>query len=252
MTRTMTRPTRWLLLTGLGVVSAWTLAACSGGAPDLTEISESAQQSMEEAESLTYTLSDPDGVHANDLSAMEFSGQTDQANFAIKANTTDMDMEILVVDQQSTFIRMTFTDEDMQAMFDAEGIEEGQWIKTPESEVADIEQFTDEFEGLSDRTFALTEGLTEEDLEAVEVEETELEDQAVYKYTVPATGETETELYPGADTVAFYFSQDSSELVQVEASAGESTATHTYGDYDSVEPIEAPPEDEIADLDWEF
>lgn len=252
MNRTMTRPTRWLSLTGLGVVSAWTLTACGGGAPELTEISDSAQQSMEEAESLTYTLSDPDGVHEDDLNSMEFSGQTAQANFAINANTADLDMEILVVDEESTFIRMTFNDEDMQAMFNAEGIEEGQWIQTPESEVADIEQFTDEFEGLSDRTFALTEGLTEEDLEAVEVEETELDDQAVYKYTVPATGETETELYPGADTVAFYFSQDSSELVQVEASSGESTATHTYGDYDAVEPVEAPPEDEIADLDWEF
>lgn len=216
MNRTMTRSTRWLSLAGLGVVSAWTLTACGGGAPELTEISDSAQQSMEEAESLTYTLSDPDGVHEDDLNSMEFSGQTDQANFAINANTADLDMEILVVDEESTFIRMTFNDEDMQAMFNAEGIEEGQWIRTPESEVADIEQFTDEFEGLSDRTFALTEGLTEEDLEAVEVEETELDDQAVYKYTVPATGETETELYPGADTVAFYFSQDSSELVQVE------------------------------------
>ncbi|MDN6638619.1 MAG: hypothetical protein L0L05_09855, partial [Yaniella sp.] len=186
----MTRPTRWLSLTGLGVVSAWTLTACGGGAPELTEISDSAQQSMEEAESLTYTLSDPDGVHEDDLNSMEFSGQTAQANFAINANTADLDMEILVVDEESTFIRMTFNDEDMQAMFNAEGIEEGQWIQTPESEVADIEQFTDEFEGLSDRTFALTEGLTEEDLEAVEVEETELDDQAVYKYTVPATGET--------------------------------------------------------------
>lgn len=252
MNRTMTRSTRWLSLAGLGVVSAWTLTACGGGAPELTEISDSAQQSMEEAESLTYTLSDPDGVHEDDLNSMEFSGQTDQANFAINANTADLDMEILVVDEESTFIRMTFNDEDMQAMFNAEGIEEGQWIRTPESEVADIEQFTDEFEGLSDRTFALTEGLTEEDLEAVEVEETELDDQAVYKYTVPATGETETELYPGADTVAFYFSQDSSELVQVEASSGENTATHTYDDYDAVEPVEAPPEDEIADLDWEF
>lgn len=248
----MTRPARWLSLTGLGVATAWTLTACGGGAPELTEISESAQQSMEEAESLTYTLSDPDGVHEDDLNSMEFSGQTDQANFAINANTSDLDMEILVVDEESTFIRMTFNDEDMQAMFNAEGIEEGQWIQTPDSEVADIEQFTDEFEGLSDRTFALTEGLTEEDLEAVEVEETELDDQAVYKYTVPATGETETELYPGADTVAFYFSQDSSELMQVEASSGENTATHTYGDYDAVEPVEAPPEDEIADLDWEF
>lgn len=252
MNRTMTRPARWLSLTGLGVATAWTLTACGGGAPELTEISESAQQSMEEAESLTYTLSDPDGVHEDDLNSMEFSGQTDQANFAINANTSDLDMEILVVDEESTFIRMTFNDEDMQAMFNAEGIEEGQWIQTPDSEVADIEQFTDEFEGLSDRTFALTEGLTEEDLEAVEVEETELDDQAVYKYTVPATGETETELYPGADTVAFYFSQDSSELMQVEASSGENTATHTYGDYDAVEPVEAPPEDEIADLDWEF
>lgn len=252
MTRTMTRPTRWLSITGLGLVSAWTLAACGGSAPELTEISDSAQQSMEEAESLTYTLADPDGVHADDLSSMEFSGQTDQANFSIKAETADMDMEILVIDEESTFIRMTFTDEDMQALFGAEGIEEGQWIQTPESEVADIEEFTDEFEGLSDRTFALTEGLAEEDLEAVEVEETELEEQAVYKYTVPATGETETELYPGADTVAFYFSQDSSELVQVEASSGENTATHTYGDYDAVEPIQAPPEAEIADLDWEF
>src|SRR5699024_7816872 len=132
------------------------------------------------------------------------------------------------------------------------GIEEGQWIQTPESEVADIEQFTDEFEGLSDRTFALTEGLTEEDLEAVEVEETELDDQAVYKYTVPATGETETELHPGADTVAFYFSQDSAEVVQVEGSSGEMTATHIDRDYDAVELVDAPPEDVIADLDWEL
>src|SRR5699024_11182075 len=242
----MTRPTRWLSLTGLGVVSAWTLTACGGGAPELTEISDSAQQSMEEAESLTYTLSDPDGVHEDDLNSMEFSGQTAQANFAINANTADLDMEILVVDEESTFIRMTFNDEDMQAMFNAEGIEEGQWIQTPESEVADIEQFTDEFDGLSDRTFALTEGLTEVDLEEVEIKVTVQNNQSYYKYTVHASGVKETELYPGADTVALYISQDSSELVQVEASSGENTATHSYGDYDAVEPVEAQPEDEIA------
>lgn len=57
---------------------------------------------------------------------------------------------------------------------------------------------------------------------------------------------------PGADTASFYFSQESSELVQLDGNTDEATIVVTFSDYDNVEPFEAPPEDEIADLEWEF
>lgn len=252
MTKTMSRPTRWLSVTGVGIISAWVLAACGGGPPELSEITDEAEQAMEEATSFTYTMADPEGVHDDELTAMEFSGQTDQPNFHINMASNEMDLEILIVDETSSFLQIEFTDEELQELFGVDEAQQGQWIEVPESELDDLDEFTDEFDAMSDRTFSLAEDLSEEELDAVEVEETELEGQAVYQYTVPATGETETELYPGADTVAFYFLQNTSELVQVDASTGDSTATHTFSDLDEVELFEAPPEEERAELEWEF
>src|SRR5699024_7658842 len=128
----------------------------------------------------------------------------------------------------------------------------GQWIETPESDLMGVDEVTAQFDEMSNGVFSLIDNLSEEELEAVEVEETELDGQQVYKYDVPATGQVETEVAPGADTVAFYFTQEYIELLQLDASTEDATAVFTFSDYDSVEPIEAPPEVEIADIDWEF
>lgn len=251
MTKTMTRPTRWFAATGLGVIAAWTLASCGGGPPDLTDISETAKQSMEEATSFTYTMSDPDEVHDEEVSSAELSGQTDEANFHIALANQGLDLEVLVVDESSSYIKMGLDDEaddDFFANLDTNG----KWIEAPESEIEDLIDFNDGFDSTIETTFSLIEGLSEEELDTVEVEETELDGQEVYKYIIPATAEGNSNLYTGAETVAFYFLQESSELVQVDATSEAGTATHAFSDLNEVELFEAPAEDEIADLDWSF
>lgn len=251
MTNTMTRPTRWLSVAGVGILAAWTLSSCGGGPPALTEISDSAQQSMEEATSFTYTVSDPDGVHGEEIEAGEFSGQTDQVNFNITVTTPDADIEIRAVDESTSFLKLSFSDESLRDLLG--GAEtEGQWIAVPSSEQEDLSEFTDDFDGIDETTFSLIEGLSEEELDTVEVEEIELDGQDVYKYVVPATADNNSDLYTGAETVAFYFLKESSELVQVDASTGDSTATHAFTDFNQVELFEAPADDEIAELDWAF
>lgn len=252
MTRRMTRPTRWLSITGLGVVSAWALAACGGGAPELTEISDSAQQSMEEAGSISYSVSDPDNLAEETLEQMEYSGQLDDTNFQLSAIIDGAVMDARIIDESTAFMKLEFEDEETRSMTGMTEEHEGMWIEAPEESMPNIDELTGLFDELSVGVFDLINNLNEEELDAVEVEETELDGKAVYKYTVPATGEVEAEVVPGADTASFYFSQESSELVQLDGNTDEATIVVTFSDYDNVEPFEAPPEDEIADLEWEF
>lgn len=251
MTKTLTRPARWLSFSGLGVVAAWTLTACGGGPPALTEIAGEARQSMEEATSFTYTITDPDGVHGEDLDAGEFSSQTEQVNYNIVFSMAQADVEVRAVDETTAFMRLDLKDESLSDLLGNVDTD-GQWIAVPESEQEDLATYTEDFDGIIDTTFSLIEGLTEDELDTVEVEATELDGEDVYKYVVPATADGETTHYTGAETVEFYFLQDSSNLVRVDASMDESTATHAFTDLNEVEIFEAPSEDEIADVDWSF
>lgn len=108
----MTRPTRWLSITGLGVVSAWALADCGGGAPELTEISDSAQQSMEEAGSISYSVSDPDNLAEETLEQMEYSGQLDDTNFQLSAIIDGAVMDARIIDESTAFMKLEFEDEE--------------------------------------------------------------------------------------------------------------------------------------------
>lgn len=251
MTNTMTRPTRWLSVTGLGIVAAWTLSSCGGGAPALTEIAGNARQSMEEATSFTYTVADPDGVHGEELESGEFSSHTDRVNYNILFSMPQADVEVRAVDESTAFLKLNLKDESLREVLGDVDTDD-KWVQVPESEQEDLSQYTEDFDGIIDTTFSLIEGLSEEELDAVEVEETELDGQAVYKYVVPATANGESEHYTGAETVEFYFLQDSSELVQVDASTGDRTATHAFSNLNEVEIFEAPPEEEIAEMEWSF
>ncbi len=251
MNQTMTKPQRWLTATGLGVIAAWTLAACGSGAPSLTEISGSAKQSMSEADSLTYTRTDPDGVHNEDISLIEWSGQTNQDNHHVTITADQGALEFLVIDESTAFIKLDPQEDAEDELFRLEGAE-GQWIQAPESGLEDTMGIEDEFASTTETAFSLIDNLSDEELETVEVEETELDGQEVYKYTVPATAGDDSDLYTGSETVAFYFLQESSELLQVDATSGEDTATHAFTQLDEVELFKAPPEDEIADLEWTF
>src|SRR5690625_6203340 len=207
----MTRPTRWFAATGLGVIAAWTLASSGGGRPDLTELSETAKRSKEEETSLTYNMSAPKEVNDEEVSSAELSGQTDEANFHIALANQGLDLEVLVVDESSSYIKMGLDDEaddDFFASLDTNG----KWIEAPESEIEDLIDFNDGFDSTIETTFSLIEGLSEEELDTVEVEETVLDGQEVYKYSIPATAGGKTSLYTGADTVSCYFLHESSEL----------------------------------------
>lgn len=252
MTHTMSRPARWLSATGLGIVAAWTLTSCGTNAPELTEVADSAQQAMDEASSISYSISDPDNVADETPARVDFSGQLDEPNFELSATLDGARVETRSIDDSTAFMKYEFEDDETRSTFGMDEEHEGLWIEASESDVADIENQAGLFDDLSTGVFNLIDNLTDEELEAVEIEETELDGQSVYKYTVPATGEVETEVVPGADTVAFYFVQESSELLQLDGSSADATMTVTFSDYDNVEPFEAPAEDEISDLDWEF
>lgn len=251
MTITQHTTGRWFTVAGLGAVVAVTLSACVGGPPKLPEIAESAQELMNEATSYTYAILDPDGVHDQEILAGEFSGQTDRVNFQISMSSDALEAQILAVDDATSFLKLTPKDEAMQELFGSESTD-GKWIAVPEAEQDDLNQFTDEFDGINEATFSLIEGLSEEELDTVEVEEIELDGESVYKYIVPATADNDSDLYTGAESVAFYFTTENSELVQVDATTGDKTATHTFSDFNEVELFEAPAEEDIAELDWTF
>lgn len=251
MTQTMSRPPRLLTATGLGIVAVLTLSSCGGGPPALTEIATEARQSMEDATSFTYTVTDPDGVHGDELELGEFSSHTDQVNYNILLEMPQADVEVRAVDETSAFLRLNLKDESLSEILGNVDTD-GQWIEVPEAEQEDLSEYTQDFDSIIETTFSLIEGLSEEELDTIEVEETELDGQAVYKYVVPATADGETAQYTGAETVEFYFLQETSDLIQVDASTGDSTATHGFSEMDAVEDFEAPPEDEIADLEWSF
>lgn len=251
MTTTLHQPIRRASVVGLSIVAALTLASCAGGPPALNDISESARQAMDEATSYTYTISDPDGVHGDEIISGEFSGQTDQVNFDITFSTPDADMEVLAVDESTSFLKMSFKDEALQELLGGDETA-GKWLQVPSEEQEDLNQFTDEFESINETTFSLIEGLSEEELETVEVEETELDGQSVYKYVVPATADNNSDLYTGAESVAFYFATETSELLQVDATSGDKTAVHAFSDFNEVDLFEAPPAEDITDLEWTF
>lgn len=252
MTKTMSRPTRTLSATGLGIISAWALSACGGGPPELTEVSDTARETMEEAGSITFTMQDPDDLLDDELTAMEYSGQANETNFSLSVSMAGDEVDALVVDESTAYIKFAFDDEDMSSLLGISEEQEGQWLEAPESDLLGVDEATAQLDEMSSGVFDLIDNLSEEELEAVEAEETDLDGQQVYKYDVPATGEVETEVVQGAETASFYFLQDTSELVQLEASSEDATAVFTFSDYDSVEPVEAPPEEDIADLDWQF
>lgn len=251
MNHTMTKPKRWLSATGLGVIAAWTLAACGGGPPSLTEISETAKQSMSEASSFTYTRTDPDGVHDEDISLIEWSGQTEQDNHQVTIDAEQGSLEFLVIDESTAFLKLDPQEGAEDELFTLPGAE-GQWIQAPESGLQDTLGIEDEFASTTETAFSLIDELSDEELETVEVEETELDGQEVYKYTVPATTGNNSDLYTGSETVAFYFLKETSDLIQVDATSGDNTATHAFTNLNEVELFEAPPEDEISDLQWTF
>lgn len=251
MTHIMSRPAPRFAATGLGLAAALTLSSCGGGPPELTEIATEARQSMEEATSFTYTVVDPDGVHGDELELGEFSSHTDKVNYNILLEMPQADIEVRAVDESSAFLRLNLKDESLSEILGNVDTD-GQWIEVPEAEQEDLSEYTQDFDSIIETTFSLIEGLSEEELDSIEVEDTELDGQAVYKYVVPATADDETAHYTGAETVEFYFLQETSDLVQVDATTGDSTATHGFSDLDQVEDFEAPPEEEIADLEWSF
>lgn len=251
MSHTLTRPVRWLSMTSLGIMAAWTLSSCGNGPPALTEIADEARQSMQEATSFTYAIEDPNGVHGEELDAGEFSAQRDQVNYNILISTQQADVEVRAVDETTAFLRLDLKDDSLSEILGSVDTD-GQWIEVPESEQEDLSEYTQDFDGIIETTFSLIDGLSEEELENIEVEEIDLDGQEVYKYVVPATADEETSHYTGAETVEFYFTKESSELVQVDASSGDDTATHAFSDFNEVELFEAPPEDEVADIDWSF
>lgn len=251
MTNTRTHPARWLSLTGLGIVAAWTFSSCGGGPPALTDIAEESRQSMEEATSFTYTVTDPDGVHGEELESGEFSSHTDRVNYNILFSMPQADVEVRAVDESTAFLRLNLKDESLSDILGNVDTD-GQWIEVPESEQDDLGEYTEDFDGIIETTFSLIEDSSEEQLDAVDVEETEVDGQPVYKYIVPATADGDTTHYTGAETVEFYFVQESSDLVRVDATTGDATATHAFTDLNEVELFETPPEEEIADLEWSF
>lgn len=251
MTLTMKHSNRWTRGTALSLFAALTLAACGGSPPPLPEISSSAKETMQETVSFTYTREDPADVHGQNMTFIEWSGQTSDTNFHTKISSDDGDFEFLIIDDSTSFIRVEPNENADNSQFSIPG-SEGKWLALPESEAAGALGIDENFGTSVTSTFGIIEELSEEELDTVEVEEIELSGESVYKYVVPATANNGSGLYTGSETVAFYFDKETSRLIQVDATSGEDTATHVFSDFDEIEPFEAPDPAEIADFDWTF
>src|SRR5690625_8003453 len=96
-------------------------------------------------------------------------------------------------------------DDDFFASLDTNG----KWIEAPESEIEDLIDFNDGFDSTIETTFSLIEGLSEEEHDTIEVEETELDGQEHYKYIMQTTAEGNTNQYTESETVACNFLSES-------------------------------------------
>lgn len=259
MKTSIMRSTRFYKVSGIAVAAALGLAACAGGPPDLAEITESAEQQWKEATSFSYSLEDPDGLTGEDLNFVQYAGQTDGQNFQLEFETESEDsterIEILQVDASNAFVKMDRADEAVNELLgDAAG--GNKWVVIPTNEIEDFVGSIGAFDGLHeqlyDQTFSLIHELSEEELDTVEVEESELDGQEVYQYTVPATADAESDIYTGTESVTFTFDKETSVFLQLEAVSGESSITYSFSDLNEVDVFEAPAEEDTAEVDWLF
>ena len=236
MSITAVRTCRLTGITALGAVSALALSACGSSVPELEEIWPQVRENIQNAESVSISGEmDQDGEKV----ALDLSGHMDDSSFSGNVSSDGISME-LIGNQEATYIKPDaafWEDQGGSAMMDMVG---DKWIEAPAQSGMNMSSF---YEGFRDDA---PEGEEFNDTE-YSSEEIEHEGQQVYKYTGTDkdSGEPITLLINKDKQLVRLERQASSEQSEGESSDGAGPGAIDFKDWNSVEPVEMPAEDEI-------
>lgn len=222
------RRARWLSATGLVAVGTLTLTAC-GGAPSFEEAWPEAYQKLQEAESVSISLEGTDPATDSTLSS-DYSGQLDDSNFSGTVTQGDMELEIRSVNGRTVLQGNDeyFSEQGSDALNEMVG---DSWVEL---------DGPGEF-GISGLYESLTGGFTgNEAEESGEVEVQEIDEDGTTLYQYSGTEEN-------GEQFSVYLNEDR-ELVRLESNAQSLEGTAEFSDWNAVEPVELPADEEIVSL----
>lgn len=222
------RRVRLLSVTGLVAVGALALTAC-GGPPSFEDAWPETYQKLQDAESVSMTLEGTDPGSETTLTS-EYSGQLDDSNFVGTVSQDSGELEIRTVDGRTV---LQGNDE----YFSAQGSEAlNELVGDSWVELDGPGEFA-----ISSLYESLTGGFTgaeAEQTEDLEVEEIDEDGTTLYKYSGTAEN---------GEPFAVFLNEEH-ELVRMEAHGTDLEGTVEFSDWNAVDPIELPADDEIVPL----
>lgn len=222
------RRVRLLSVTGLVAVGALALTAC-GGPPSFEDAWPETYQKLQDAESVSMTLQGTDPGSETTLTS-EYSGQLDDSNFVGTVSQDSGELEIRTVDGRTV---LQGNDE----YFSAQGSEAlNELVGDSWVELDGPGEFA-----ISSLYESLTGGFTgaeAEQTEDLEVEEIDEDGTTLYKYSGTAEN---------GEPFAVFLNEEH-ELVRMEAHGTDLEGTVEFSDWNAVDPIELPADDEIVPL----
>lgn len=236
MSITTARTRRLASITALGAISALALSACGSSVPKLEEVWPETRENIQNATSVSIVGE----VEQNgDTINLDMAGQVDDSSYSGKIASKGISME-LIGNKETTYIKPDaafWEDQGGSAMMDMVG---DKWIEAPAQSGMNMSSF---YEGFRDDA---PEGEEFNDTE-YSSEEIEHEGQQVYKYTGTDkdSGEPITLLINKDKQLVRLERQASSEQSEGESSDGAGPGAIDFKDWNSVEPVEMPAEDEI-------
>lgn len=234
---TTARTRRLASITAWGAISALALSACGSSVPKLEEVWPEVRENIQNATSVSITgQMEQNGETIN----LDMSGQMDDSSFAGEIAADGISME-LIGNKETTYIKPDAAFWEDQgggsAMMEMVG---DKWIEAPSQSGMNMSSF---YEGFRDET---PEGEEFNDTEYTS-EEIEHEGQQVYKYTGTDkdSGEPITVLVNKDNQLVRLEREASGEQSEDESSEGSGTGAIDFKDWNSVEPVEMPADDEI-------
>lgn len=225
---TVRRRARSLSVMGLAAAGALALTAC-GGAPSFEEAWPEAYQKLQEAESVAMSFEGTDPSDDTTYTS-EYSGQLDDSNFVGTITQGESELEIRSVDGR-TVLRGNedyFTGQNAEALNEMVG--DG-WVELEGPGEFSISGFYESLTG----TFTGAEATETEDLEVQEVDE---DGTVLYQYSGTAEN---------GEPFSVYLNEER-ELVRLESHSESLEGTVEFSDWNAVEPVQLPADDEVVPL----
>lgn len=207
--------------------SSLALTAC-GGPPNFDEVWPQTYENVENAESVSIAF-EGTNVESDETMSATFSGQLDDSNYEGHMSLGDIEYEVKTADGRTVMTANDafYQESDSQALAELVG---DSWFEAPSSDDFTISSFFDSL------TSDLDQDPTDEG-EELEVEEVEEDGQNAYKYSGTADG----------DDLAITVTENN-ELLRMEANTDELDGTVEFSNWNAVEPIEFPADEEIVTL----